>query len=354
MEPEPPAFTHASLFSGLGGFDLAARWMGWTNVFHCEKDPFCQRVLAHHFPESTPHGDINQTELVFYPAVFHASPFQPPENGSAPQTAATCGHLCLAQYAQFAPATWWARTFPASLVGMAGWSSGRCALSWRLKATKSSRLYFRLAVLVRPTAATGFGSPPAEPTAQPLLPSTMMLPTPLAVNREHTERVAALMTAGAPTMNSRMNGDLRPTGLLDALMFQGLLPTPTADCASDRSKRYAQGGMPLAYAAKLLPTPTASTGGAEPAGKTGRKLVTVVANALPPMLPTPATRDWKGANGQAHIDNGTGRKHLDQLPNALKFQDGMPGRLNPQFVREMMGFPVGWLESPFLNGETNP
>ena len=28
--------THASLFSGIGGAELAASWMGWENVFHCE------------------------------------------------------------------------------------------------------------------------------------------------------------------------------------------------------------------------------------------------------------------------------------------------------------------------------
>lgn len=44
--------THASLFSGIGGFDLAAAWAGWTNVFNCEIDPFCRRVLKYHFPES--------------------------------------------------------------------------------------------------------------------------------------------------------------------------------------------------------------------------------------------------------------------------------------------------------------
>lgn len=33
---------HASLFSGIGGFDIAAEWMGWTNVLHVERDPFCQ------------------------------------------------------------------------------------------------------------------------------------------------------------------------------------------------------------------------------------------------------------------------------------------------------------------------
>ena len=31
--------THGSLFSGIGGFDLASEWMGWENVFHCEYDP---------------------------------------------------------------------------------------------------------------------------------------------------------------------------------------------------------------------------------------------------------------------------------------------------------------------------
>lgn len=43
---------HGSLFSGIGGFDLAANWCGWKNAFHCEIDPFCQRVLHHYWPEA--------------------------------------------------------------------------------------------------------------------------------------------------------------------------------------------------------------------------------------------------------------------------------------------------------------
>jgi len=49
---------HASLFSGIGGFDLAAEWMGWTNVLHCERDPFCQRVLKYHFPNAKTYNDV--------------------------------------------------------------------------------------------------------------------------------------------------------------------------------------------------------------------------------------------------------------------------------------------------------
>tara|TARA_B110000285_G_scaffold219083_1_gene269294 strand:- start:2 stop:874 length:873 start_codon:yes stop_codon:yes gene_type:complete len=57
---------HASLFSGIGGFDLAAQWMGWENVFHCEYDPFCQKVLNHHFPNSKLYKDVRTFDATDY------------------------------------------------------------------------------------------------------------------------------------------------------------------------------------------------------------------------------------------------------------------------------------------------
>jgi len=57
---------HGSLFSGIGGFDLAASWRGWQNVFHVEQDAFCQRVLTHHFPESDAHHDIKTFDAAQY------------------------------------------------------------------------------------------------------------------------------------------------------------------------------------------------------------------------------------------------------------------------------------------------
>lgn len=55
--------THGSLFSGIGGFDLAAHWMGWDNTFHCEWNPFGQKVLKHHFPNSISYNDITKTDF---------------------------------------------------------------------------------------------------------------------------------------------------------------------------------------------------------------------------------------------------------------------------------------------------
>jgi len=47
------------LFAGMGGFALAAHWMGWEAAIFCEIDTNCQVVLAHHFPGAYIHGDIH-------------------------------------------------------------------------------------------------------------------------------------------------------------------------------------------------------------------------------------------------------------------------------------------------------
>lgn len=54
---------HGSLFSGIGGFDLAAEWMGWENIFHCEWMPFPRQVLKHYFPNSITYEDITKTDF---------------------------------------------------------------------------------------------------------------------------------------------------------------------------------------------------------------------------------------------------------------------------------------------------
>ena len=58
--------THGSSFSGIGGFDLAAEWVGWQNLFNCEIDPFCQTVLKHHFPDAEQFTDIRTADFARY------------------------------------------------------------------------------------------------------------------------------------------------------------------------------------------------------------------------------------------------------------------------------------------------
>lgn len=54
---------HASLFSGIGGPEVAAAMLGWENVFHCEINPFGRAVLEYWFPESKSYEDITKTDF---------------------------------------------------------------------------------------------------------------------------------------------------------------------------------------------------------------------------------------------------------------------------------------------------
>ena len=58
--------THLGLFEGIGGFSLAARWMGWETLAWCEWNEFGQKVLKHHFPDAEGFGDITKTDFTKY------------------------------------------------------------------------------------------------------------------------------------------------------------------------------------------------------------------------------------------------------------------------------------------------
>ena len=189
--------THGSLFSGIGGFDLAAAWAGWTNVFNCEIDPFCRRVLKYHFPESEQYEDIRTTDFTVWRD----------RAGS------------------------WARTFSESLIGRREWSSSRCALIWRRQDMRCKRTLYQLRATVLPIFDTEHGLLPTVVTqglkvrgksgSEPLSPA--LLPTPVASDCG-SGRVNRSLSKGASE---------RPTLALAARM--GLLPTPTACDAKNNS-----------------------------------------------------------------------------------------------------------------------
>lgn len=55
--------THASLFSGIGGAEIAAAWLGWENLFHCDINEFGCKVLGYWFPQSREYNDIKTTDF---------------------------------------------------------------------------------------------------------------------------------------------------------------------------------------------------------------------------------------------------------------------------------------------------
>lgn len=55
--------THASVFSGIGGPEVAATMLGWINAFHCEINPFGRKVLDYWYPNSKSYEDITKTDF---------------------------------------------------------------------------------------------------------------------------------------------------------------------------------------------------------------------------------------------------------------------------------------------------
>ncbi|MBF8281284.1 MAG: C-5 cytosine-specific DNA methylase [Anaerolineales bacterium] len=75
MSDEGPS--HLDLFSGIGGFALAARWSGWRTVAFSEIDPYACRVLERQFPGVPNLGDIRNVRAVRADLVTGGFPCQP-------------------------------------------------------------------------------------------------------------------------------------------------------------------------------------------------------------------------------------------------------------------------------------
>lgn len=165
----------------------------------------------------------------------------------------------------------------------------------------------------------------------------------------------------------------------------GLLPTPTQDSASERTKKYKQGGTPLTVAVKMFPTPNTmdhiDRKGMRPSrAATNRK--SGYLSEMIKMYPTPTASDMEGGeakdvqmkNGYFFRENKKGERWgvklrdamtLYPTPTARDYKDigyqptwkpsrdkTLPrevlknnkpgGKLNPEFVEFLMGYPLNW------------
>lgn len=164
------------------------------------------------------------------------------------------------------------------LLGSSIWRSTRCMLTWKTKVTPSKRLLFRLV---------------------PSMPRT---------------------------------------GGTDAPLW----PTVTTDSVSQRTKRYKQGGLPLAMAVKMWTTPKAQNcrGNGERHGNGGPSLDVAVM-----MYPTPTTGAGLcgGSGNYQQLKNLEARGQITE-EERRSIAAGNGGQLNPDWGEWMMGFPLGWTE----------
>ena len=204
----------------------------------------------------------------------HANRSQQPGSEKAQKMTAISGQKCCEQYAKFAPAGSWARTFSELLIGTEEWYSNKCTLIWKLKGTRFRRLYFQLAV----------SAPPTDETARGLLPMLLKTPGAMDARAENLKKKEQRFGNSGTLAQELQTGFIYKRGLLPTVQTQGLnengktvfmplglLPSPTSTdwntaLSPEQAEKY-RAKYPKAQALTqlrqmavegLLPTPMAS------------------------------------------------------------------------------------------------
>jgi DNA-cytosine methyltransferase len=300
---------HASLFSGIGGFDLAAEWMGWTNLFHVERDEFCRDILRHHFPNTQSYEDIKQFNG--YPWAGHVDvltggfPCQPFSTAGQRQGVSDDRYLWpeMLRVIREARPTW---VVAENVRGLTSWSGG----------------------MVFDQVITDL-----EGEGYQVLPT--VLPAASVANCPHKRDRVWIIAYAHGSRNDRAPGQdvgTKPKGRVQewhevvfSVESNGLrgLPASADDLGWNRwwSEQRVQG------VATSRMVDLASAG----------------------ILPTPTARCWnQGTEKERPKGQPTRRSELNHL---VSQEIGKPSHLSPRFVAEMMGFPPNWTELPFQSGE---
>lgn len=269
---------------------------------------FVKRCCAIISPTQYNTAMSKQQTLPFIGGGWISSQEDSPANRSASQASAkeltitaTYGRRCCEQFERLPLVGSWAKMFSASLIGRREWFSSRCALIWRMQATRCNRILFRLVPSMRRTAEIACGSSPI----------VGMMPT--------------MVTQGLKYCNEKGQSAFVPLWML---------PTPSATCGE-------RGGQIVAGKQKTRPSGVTFSSNLNDLAKSG-------------LLPTPnAIEGEKGPkkyNPKSQNGKGlTARAMNGMLPG--EYHVGESSQLNPLFVAEMMGFPHAWTVLPFLGGD---
>jgi hypothetical protein len=162
-----------------------------------------------------------QTKLMFLPEDSLANPIQSQESDLVKKMTAISGQKCLERLEKLNHVGLWEKTFVGLLVGMEGWYSTKCKLTWKIKDMKYNRFLFQLQVSTLRTEGTEFG----------LLPT----PTASAIGEQQSKNQIHISKDGVakPIRESGIKGN---SNLYATLQFRGMLPRPQASDFQPRWK----------------------------------------------------------------------------------------------------------------------
>ena len=167
-----------------------------------------------------------------------------------------------------------------------------------------------------------------------------------------------LFSGSFPKQGMMQNGQLYQQVLWEPAIKEadgGSLPTPIASKAIEQKVKFKQGGTPLLAA--LLPTPTASdveggvakdvqfqNGSFFRENKQGVRWGVKLRDAVS-ILPTPTAKDYKDSGENMNYKKAAEKGRLPGvIVESRSTQTGKDTNLNPHFVEEMMGYPIGWTD----------
>lgn len=313
------------------------------------------------------------TKQILLPVDFPANHSASQEKEKEQMTIDTSGMKLLESLENANPDGSLAKMLKVLLTSTTGWYSDRCKLIWKKKVSKSNVLLFQLQASVLGTkekesglwltpTATDIGTRSEEAMERRKkyrnsIGRTTVPPGNLAEQVQYgkattdmypTPRASAAMTEDMETIAKRNKYNSK----LEEKIALQMYPTPTQDSVSERTKKYKQGGLPLTMAVKMYPTPRVADieGGAAKnvkmenghfyrENKKGERWGVKLRDAVE-MFPTPTARDWKDTGQNSNYKRMAEKSILSGT--VMMKQKKVGGKLNPEFVEFLMGYPLNW------------